>query len=54
MAWVGSWTARRALAMALTGMLRDGDIDRPRAEQLARMVLRENALTAYALAGSAR
>jgi predicted TIM-barrel fold metal-dependent hydrolase len=48
-AWVGSTTARRALAMALTGMLRDGEITRPRAEALARMVLRENALAAYAL-----
>jgi len=46
-AWVGSTTARRALAIALTGMLRDGEITRERAETLARMVLRENALTAY-------
>jgi predicted TIM-barrel fold metal-dependent hydrolase len=50
-AWVGSTTARRALAMALTGMLRDGEIDRARAEQLARMVLRENALAAYPIGG---
>jgi len=48
-AWVGSTTARRALAMALTGMLRDGEIDRPRAEELARMVMRQNALAAYDL-----
>ena len=48
-AWVGSMTARRALAIALTGMLRDGEISRPRAEALARMVLRENALRAYRL-----
>jgi len=47
-AWVGSATARRALAIALTGMLRDGEVTRERAEALARMVLRENALTAYA------
>ena len=46
-AWVGSTTARRALAIALTGMLRDGEITRDRAESLARMVLRENALKAY-------
>lgn len=46
-AWVGSTTARRALAIALTGMLRDGEITRERAEALARMVLRENALEAY-------
>jgi hypothetical protein len=48
-AWVGSTTARRALAIALTGMLRDGEITRSRAESLARMVLRENALAAYRL-----
>jgi hypothetical protein len=35
--------------MALTGMLRDGEISRARAEQLARMVMRENAMTAYDL-----
>lgn len=48
-AWVGSTTARQALAIALTGMLRDGEISRRRAEQLARMVMRENALRAYEL-----
>ena len=53
MAWVGVVTARRALAEALTGMMRDGDIDRARAEQLARMVLRENAVEAYHLAARA-
>jgi hypothetical protein len=47
--WVGTITARRGLAMALTGMMRDGEITRPRAEQLARMVMRENAMTAYDL-----
>jgi predicted TIM-barrel fold metal-dependent hydrolase len=46
-AWVGSMTARRALAMALTGMLRDGEITRERAQELARMVMRENAMRAY-------
>jgi predicted TIM-barrel fold metal-dependent hydrolase len=48
-AWVGTTTARRALAMALTGMMRDGEISRPRAEALARMVMRENAMAAYEL-----
>jgi predicted TIM-barrel fold metal-dependent hydrolase len=48
-AWVGTTTARRALAIALTAMMRDGDISRARAEELARMVMRENALTAYDL-----
>jgi len=46
-AWVGSTTARRGLAMALTGMLRDGEVTRERAKELARMVLRENAVKAY-------
>ena len=50
-AWVGSMTARRALAIALTGMMRDGEISRERAEALARMVLRENAVAAYGLEG---
>jgi predicted TIM-barrel fold metal-dependent hydrolase len=48
-AWVGSTTARRALGIALTAMMKDGDITRDRAEQLARMVLRENAATVYGL-----
>jgi predicted TIM-barrel fold metal-dependent hydrolase len=42
-------TARRALALALTGMMRDGEITRERARQLARMVLRQNASTLYKL-----
>ena len=48
-AWVGSNTTRRALALALTGMIRDGELSRDRAEQLARMVLRENAASVYGL-----
>ena len=48
-AWVGAHTARTALAIALTGMMRDGDITRERAEALARMVLRDNAATVYGL-----
>jgi hypothetical protein len=50
-AWVGTKTARRALAIALTAMMRDGDITRARAETLARMVMRENAIAAYELDG---
>jgi len=46
-AYLAASTARRALALALTGMIRDGAIDRPRAETLARMVLRENAAKLY-------
>jgi hypothetical protein len=48
-AWVGTSVARRTLAAALTAMMRDGEIDRPRAEALARMVMRENAIAAYHL-----
>ena len=48
-AWVGTTTARRALAIALTAMMRDGEITRERAEELARMVMRQNALAAYDL-----
>jgi predicted TIM-barrel fold metal-dependent hydrolase len=48
-AWVASTTARRALAIALTGMLRDGEINRDRAQAVARMVLRENAAAVYGL-----
>jgi predicted TIM-barrel fold metal-dependent hydrolase len=48
-AWVASRTARRALGMALTSMLRDGEIGRPRARELARMVLRDNAIRLYGL-----
>jgi hypothetical protein len=48
-AYLGSTTARRALGLALTGMMRDGVITRDRAEQLARMVMRENAAALYGL-----
>ncbi len=48
-AWVGATTARRALGIALTGMLRDGEIDRSHAQGLARMVMRENAAAVYGL-----
>ena len=48
-AWVASNTARRALGIALTGMMRDGEITRDRAQALARMVLRENAAGVYGL-----
>jgi len=47
--WIAARTGRRALAIALTGMLRDGEISRGRASELARMVLRENAKALYHL-----
>ena len=48
-AWVASHNARRALTDALTGMVRDGEITAVRAKELARMVMRENAVAAYRL-----
>lgn len=42
-------TGREALAVALTGMMADGEITRNRAIELARMVMRENALKLYGL-----
>ena len=42
-------SARRALGLALTGMMRDGVITRERAEVLAHMVMRENAAALYHL-----
>lgn len=48
-AMVATTTARRALGMALTAMMRDGDISPARARTLARMVLRDNALALYHL-----
>lgn len=42
-------TARQALAIALTGMMNDKEITRAQALNLARMVLRENAIKLYRL-----
>jgi predicted TIM-barrel fold metal-dependent hydrolase len=47
--YIAANTGREALGIALTGMLRDGEIDRARAVELARMVLRDNARTLYKL-----
>ena len=47
LAWLSNTTARQALAIALTGMMNDGEITRERASELARMVLRENASKLY-------
>ena len=48
--WQTSQTARQALGIALTGMLQDGEITVQRANEIARMVLRENAVKLYHLA----
>ncbi len=47
--YVAAANARKALALALTGMINDGEITRERAMELARMVLRENAIKLYGL-----
>ena len=47
--YMTSTTGREALALALTGMVSDGEITRERALELARMVLRENAFKLYRL-----
>ena len=46
-AWQTNDTARRALGLALTGMLRDGEITRAQAVAMARAVLRGNAERMY-------
>ena len=47
--WLATRTAREALSLALTRMIEDGQVTRARAEELARLVLRENALRLYGL-----
>jgi hypothetical protein len=47
--WAGSHNARRALAIVLTEMVRDGTISMPRAREIAAMVLGENAARLYHL-----
>jgi predicted TIM-barrel fold metal-dependent hydrolase len=46
-AWMAAASARQALGMALTGMMNDGEISRERAIEIARMVLRVNAMKLY-------
>jgi predicted TIM-barrel fold metal-dependent hydrolase len=50
--WQTNDTARRALGIALTGMMRDGEITRLRALRIARAVLRDNAARLYHLTDS--
>ena len=47
--WIAAHNARQALGLALTGMLRDGEINRERAREIARGVLRDNASMLYHL-----
>jgi len=48
-AWTATHAAREALGIALTGMVRGGDVSRARAEEIATMVMRGNALKLYNL-----
>ena len=45
--WQTTYSARGALAIALTGMMQDGEISRARALELAHMVLHDNAAKLY-------
>ncbi len=45
--WIASRNARQALGLALTGMIADGEISRPRAAEIAAMVLHGNAEALY-------
>ena len=45
--WQTTTSARDALAIALTEMMNEGEITRPRALEIARMVMRGNALRLY-------
>jgi uncharacterized protein len=45
--WIASRNGREALGISLTGMLRDHEISRRRASEVARMVLRGNAEALY-------
>jgi hypothetical protein len=47
--WLTNKSARHSLAIALTEMMNDGEITRERASELARMVMRENAVKLYEL-----
>ncbi len=47
--WIAAGRGRQALAIALTAMLRDGEISRARALELAHLVLHDNASKLYGL-----
>jgi predicted TIM-barrel fold metal-dependent hydrolase len=49
LAWLTTTSAREALAIALTGMIKDREITRKRASELARMVMRGNAADLYGM-----
>ena len=45
--WQATQSSREALAIALTGMMQDGEITRERALELAHMALHDNAARLY-------
>jgi len=47
--WIANRNARQSMSLALTGMLRDGEISRKRAIEIARRVLRDTADELYAI-----
>ncbi|HVD62628.1 MAG TPA: amidohydrolase family protein [Gemmatimonadaceae bacterium] len=47
--WLTNTSGRRALALALTGMIQDREITRARASEIARMVMHDNAAELYGL-----
>ena len=48
-AWLSNNNTRKALALALTGMMSDGEINRDKAIELAQMVLHDNAYKLYGI-----
>ena len=48
-AWIATKNGRAALALALTDMIRNGEVSRARAAEIATMVMRTNAVTLYKL-----
>jgi hypothetical protein len=49
MTWLATKTGREALALALARMVTAGELTRPRAEEVARMVLPDNAISLHKL-----
>ena len=50
--WIANRNGREALGIALTGMMRDGEISSEQAEEIGRLVLRGNAEKLYHFAGA--
>lgn len=50
--WLNSTTGRKALALALTGMVNDSEISKAQAIEIANLIMRNNAISLYKLKGS--